>query len=915
MVKDLFLRTLERPVDERLRFVRGQAGGDVALEREVISLLDQSHTALQRAESLLDTLAEPTPRWQLGDRIADRYVLDDRLGQGGMGTVFRARDTLLGGTIALKLLHGSATASGTESPHSARQLLEEARIARRPIHPNLCRVLEVGLHDDEPFLVLEWLEGGDLANELNRQGRLDRAAVRRLAGELASALAAIHGAGLLHRDIKPANILLAANGAASIGDFGIAEAAGSGPSTMLVGSPGYLAPEVMRGEPATPRSDLFALGVVLYEAATGRRAFPQGTAGPNSESAPPPPPVSTLVTLDDPVLERLIHSCCASDPNERPRSAEALEQVLAMEDPLEAILTAGERPSTEILAASRAPATLRPRGLALVGLALFVLFGLRLAVEPTVASMSAAGLVLSPDELTQRAQTLADSWLPARSTLASAAGFSAIEGERTPGVLYPWGLHRRGDEILFWYKESSFELLNWNALDLATRAGRLQLWSPYPAHEGSLTVALDPRGRLFFFQHTPPVEPFVDPSTEPGDPTADTDQWLRAALEAAELGETTLAETPCVTLWVAAGDERRCWRATVGEDRLRIDTATLNGIPTYFSVRASAAPGDADPRIAARQDQIFLVVYLLVPVFALTLLVPAWRHLRRGESDPWGAYRVAVFSFVSTFVSFLLLTEHAVTPAIEALHVLVGTLGPWLRALAVWVLYMGIEPWMQRYWPAAMVTWSRLVGSSSPSGRFGHPAVASHVLLGILAGLVFSLLDAAERWGIARLLGAELPLPRPLPDSLPTLRHGLGVLAGLPWEGLSHALLFASVLVVARRWIARPRPALLVAWAILGFDGIWASPVPWLSALTWSVGVVGGACWLTTRVGPLAFAVAWMTYRGLQVFPLGLEPSAWWFPFTVLACTAAGLVVIFALAAASRPWWSGSRSRAHDSPR
>src|SRR5262249_54197914 len=188
-----------------------------------------------------------------------------------MGEVYRADDLALGQPVALKFL----------PEHLARDADRLARFrkevvaARRVSHPNVCRVYDIAEHDGQSFLTMELVDGEDLSSLLKRVGRLPEEKGVEIARQLCSALAAVHDEGLLHRDLKPANVMLDGRGKVRLTDFGLAAAAEELSATEVRGgTPLYQAPEQLSGKEVTVRSDLFALGLVLYEVFTGRRAFP-----------------------------------------------------------------------------------------------------------------------------------------------------------------------------------------------------------------------------------------------------------------------------------------------------------------------------------------------------------------------------------------------------------------------------------------------------------------------------------------------------------------------------------------------------------------------------------------------------------------------------------------------------------------
>ncbi len=206
-----------------------------------------------------------------GRTLAGRYELRDRIGTGGMATVHRAWDTRLGREVAVKRLVPSLALD----PVVRHRFEAEANAAARISHPNVVTVFDTNERDGEPFIVMECLSGATLAGELAR-GRLPIGRVREIAVDVLSGLAAAHDLDVVHRDIKPSNLLVAADGSIKIADFGIAKSLASLDHTAtgdVVGSAAYIAPERLEGHSATARSDLYSLGVVLYESATGRKPF------------------------------------------------------------------------------------------------------------------------------------------------------------------------------------------------------------------------------------------------------------------------------------------------------------------------------------------------------------------------------------------------------------------------------------------------------------------------------------------------------------------------------------------------------------------------------------------------------------------------------------------------------------------
>jgi tetratricopeptide (TPR) repeat protein/predicted Ser/Thr protein kinase len=315
--KDLFIAALEREGADRDAFLADACGGDTALREEVESLLrfhEQDSTGLPSPAPFQPP--EPTSQrtFEPGVVFGMRYRMVSRLGRGGMGDVWRADDLMLETPVALKLIRSTSQAA-------RERLLQEVRLARRVTHPSVVRVFDVGEADDEVFFSMEFVEGQDLASVLRHAGRLAPGRVVEVARQLCAGLHAAHTEGVLHRDLKPANILVDAHGRVRITDFGIAVPT-TATGAYAAGTPMYMAPEQKTpGAPVSPRTDIYTLGVVLYELATGQhptRVSHGGAIVPPSELAPG---VS-------PELENVILKALATSPEDRPGSAAAFAAML-----------------------------------------------------------------------------------------------------------------------------------------------------------------------------------------------------------------------------------------------------------------------------------------------------------------------------------------------------------------------------------------------------------------------------------------------------------------------------------------------------------------------------------------------------------------------------------------------------------
>ena len=301
-IKELFSAALETPESERPRFLESACGGDADLRAEVERLLaGNEEPSWQSPAAKLFTVA---PDLAPGDTVA-HYRIEARLGEGGMGVVYKAKDTRLGRSVALKFIKAQFS----------RHWEREARAVAALNHPHIATLYEVGEHEGSPYLAMELVDGRPLKGPLPVKQAIEYGI------QMADALAAAHAAGIVHRDLKPGNILVTEKGSVKVLDFGLAKLAereGAPASTQtagLAGTPGYLAPEQIEGKPADTRSDIFAFGCILYELLSGRRAFPGETitAALTAAATTEPKPLEGVPER----LDELVRRCLRKDPARR----------------------------------------------------------------------------------------------------------------------------------------------------------------------------------------------------------------------------------------------------------------------------------------------------------------------------------------------------------------------------------------------------------------------------------------------------------------------------------------------------------------------------------------------------------------------------------------------------------------------
>jgi len=834
-------------------------------------------------------------RFLPGYLVAGRYRIIALLGKGGMGEVYRADDLTLGQPVALKFIPDEAA----RDEGLRERFRNEVRIARRVSHPNVCRVYDVGEVDGHTFFTMEYVDGEDLASLLRRIGRLPQDKALDVSRQLCAGLAAAHAKGVLHRDLKPANIMLDGRGQVVITDFGLAGVAGQiQGAEVRSGTPAYMAPEQLAGKEVSVRSDIYGLGLVLYEVFTGKRAFAESSAtvrtrGDKTLSRP-----SSVVRDFDPAVERVILRCLESDPASRPANVLSVAAALPGGDPLAAALAAGETPSPQMVAASGETAGLRPRIALACAAAVLIGFACVIYLNIHYSALEKMGLDQPPEALRQKAREIIAQLGYDKHPVDSAQDLynngDMIESiEKTDKPRPDWNriLSGRPSPLQYWYRQSPRYMVPSDFHDLMLTPGIMQSGDPPEIISGMVNVELDPQGRLIYLQAIPPeVE---SPATASVPPVDWNVLFAFAGVQPSQLQPTS-------PIWnsLAGGDTRVAWTGKwPGTERpLRIEAASWRGKPVFFSMigdwtKPYRAKGD-ERTSGEKVREVGGTLVVLSVLFSAAFL--ARRNYRLGRGDREGAVRLAYVMFA--FEIALWLCRSHLVPGLETFLLFLLALSTGLLVSGItWLLYLAVEPWVRRNWPQTIISWSRLL-----AGQMRDPLVGRDLLFGVILGIVWiltfqisfipmmrmgaapGLFDTAYLMGGGQALGAWLFL---IPVSILSalefffLLLGLKVLLRKDWLA---AVVFVAIftgLKAGGPYAAMEVPANLIIYAV--------------------------AVLIVYRFGLVALACAIFTIDMLANVPFSADFSAWYMPTSTFA-----LLSVLALAGwgfyhslAGQPLW------------
>ena len=805
-----------------------------------------------------------------------------------MGEVYRADDLVLQQAVALKFLPPDAT----NNPRTLDRFRTEVRIARQVSHPNVCRVYDLGEINGQLFLSMEYVDGEDLGVLLRRIGRLPEAKALEISRKLCAGLAAAHEKGVLHRDLKPGNIMLDSHGQVLITDFGLAALAGEVEGAEVRnGTPAYMAPEQLDGKEVTVRSEVYSLGLVLYEIFTGKRPFESATLADlvRTRNASAPASPCTLVPDLNEAVERVILRCMERDPALRPASALAVAAALPGGDPLAAALAAGETPSPQMVAAAGDTSGLSAR--TAIGCLAFVIIGTiaNYVVAPKYNITELAGSENSPDVLQHRARTVLEHLGYGGKPADSLSGFTFEAGglryqEKAAGAKpdYAALLAERPRVLRFWYRESPRAMIPETYHDDIMTPGIPQEDDPPRDVPGMTYLTLDDQSRLMYFEAVPQqLRPAGD-----AHPVDWNELFKLADLDAAQFQKTE-------PLWASphAADERMGWTGVFPGTSipLRVEGAAWLGKPVFFKLVGPWTVPSAERSPSGRERA--RIVFLLTLGMTI-LMVPAWlawRNIARGKADRRGAFRLGGGIFCAYMLLWIFRGHF--TGSVGLFGLLAMALATSLfNAAVIWMVYLALEPYVRRHWPHSIISWSRLI-----NGQLRDPAVGRDVLFGVALGMVWTMLIGLD--GIlTTAVGGEPGFGNT--HYMEGVRATLGAWTVQIPGAVRGTLIFFFMLFILRvllrnKWLAAAVfVALWTAFQTVGSTHLFID-IPTIGALYLIAAIA------VVRFGLVTLAAAVFVADTLGSLPITMNPSIWYFGSSVFVSVSIILLGAWAFHAAT----------------
>ncbi|MGB2753321.1 MAG: serine/threonine-protein kinase [Pyrinomonadaceae bacterium] len=825
-----------------------------------------------------------------GTILASRYRIIGLVGKGGMGEVYKAEDIKLSQTVALKFLPNSYK----EDSDALERFHAEVRNARQVSHVNVCRVFDIGEIDGRHFLSMEFVDGDDLSELLTRVGRFTSERAVEISRQLCVGLEAIHKAGILHRDLKPANIIIDKKGIARITDFGIA-----GVESEIVkdgiraGTPAYMAPEQITGKEVSARSDVYALGLVIYEIFTGKQAFIADTFHEmlKMQQTETPTNPSQIVKGIDPLVESVIAQCLEKDPKDRPQTALHVAMALPGGNPMQIALDAGQTPSPEMVAASPKRGALRPAVALACVIGAVVMIGICLLASMKVGPQNRIPFTKSHEVLAERT-----------SEIISKFGYTDEPVERRYRFYYDdtyeryvrenpspenWEKISSGQPLIFAFGEEQ----STRYFDVVMMGSGF--WTALPQTTGGMkTISLDTRGRLVEFSA---VSPQFNES-----PTTQTNADFTPAFSAAELDLSKFKETAPNWTPSVASDTRKAWEGSLPdhpEIPLRVEAAAFQGKIVYFQLIYPWTKADVsrfDSFTTRDWIAIFVFASVLIGIL-ITAIFLARKNVKSGSGDRKGAFKTALVVLALTFSGWLLSMNHvpAFFPELTRFSHSMRIALYW--SAATWLFYLALEPIVRRNLPELIVSWNRLL-----AGDWRDPLVGRDVLLGTLSAVAAVTLLFLSRLAQRFFYNDHEAFINP--DALIGLRSPVSIILSVSGGTIMGGFAFVCLLVILFLMFRR-RLYAGIALFVVGatISGLFFSQS--LVDLPFMLVSMGIMCLVVSRLGLVAMIVMFTLQSWMLSTLFTLNFSAWYATpmFVTLALILLLLAYGFKVSIANRP--------------
>lgn len=761
--------------------------------------------------------------WRPGDLVADRYRLEYVVGRGGMGEVFAAHDRLLDKRVALKVLRIADTSL----------LRREVTLSHKVTHPFVCRVYDLGQVDGQVFLTMEYVNGQTLERLLRQVRQFTPQRAQTLAVQVCLGLEAAHEQRVYHRDLKPSNVLIDEQGNVRLADFGLAAAADDD-QPPDGGTIAYMSPEQLSGGDVTGSSDIYSLGLLLFEIFTGRRICQQ---------------IQTRAALLErhelhieeqdgfyqlpPEVGETIAACVQFSPQDRPVSVAAVRKRLTNQaETLDSI-------------ARRNWSWGKRR--AVLCMAMFLIAFVALLSLADRATLLGRAAPKAPDALQERAEEV----------LAMVRETAPVDRARGY-ISQSAGYHLPPDTVAFFYRESPVPLVPNQFFPIDYRfwhsftVGCVTLENPAPLVPGMGSVILDKDGGLLRLEIVPiasasePTQVFLLDAWRDHLPQA-TSKLTWISSNADDLPPGSALSSDRRIAWVGHDDSGKpLWRLVIAERAGQL--VFLECSPLVASV--------SPPERSAIPTQFFF------GVLAFSLGVAAW-NLRRRACDVGNSVKVALAIFLLSLVGHLCIGHHHFS--VHGFDILeIGLAMSLYVAFVGWVAYVATEPFVRRYLPDTFISWGRLL-----AGRISDPLIARDVLVGLTLATVSRLLST-----LALSYLEPDALIEGLTGGLVGGRHFLGLV--LIWWSFGAAinLLMLVILAIARRhfpsWLARI--ICIIIWTA-PFIHPFATPGPVSIAL--GIALTTLTVLVLEKYGFLPIVVSWLVHF-LLLGPLTVDMHRWY---------------------------------------